>query len=125
MPGLLDIAPTSENIEIRGVAVTVSGITLKGVAQLLTRFPDLRAVFGGQSIEGERLAELGGDVVAAIIAAGCGAPGDPDIETVAAGLTVGEQLELLNAVIKITMPRGLGPFVDQIKALGMIASSQG
>jgi hypothetical protein len=124
MPGLLDIAPVHETIEIRGQPVTVSGITLKGVASLLSRFPDLGALFGGQQLASDKLAELGSDIIAALIAAGCGAPEDPDVEAVAVSLSLGEQVELLNAVIRVTMPRGVGPFVEQIKSLGNLVSSQ-
>ena len=42
MAGLLDIAPLSETVTVRGQAVEVTGISAAGVAMLLRRFPALR-----------------------------------------------------------------------------------
>jgi hypothetical protein len=70
-------------------------------------------------VEVDKLLSLGGDVVAAIIAAGTGAPGDEAAEWAADRLSVDEQADLLVAIIELTMPRGLGPFVEKLSRLGL------
>ena len=45
---------------------------------------------------------MGGDAVAAIIAAGCGYPGDETAETVAGKLSLDAQAELLAAILRWT-----------------------
>ena len=42
MVGLIDIAPKVELFELQGTSVAVHGISAKGVAHLLGRFPELR-----------------------------------------------------------------------------------
>ena len=74
MVGLVDLAPRAERVPIEGAEVTVHGISAKGLAYLLGRFPDLRRLMSGQDVGVDQLPAAGGDAVEAIIAAGCGAP---------------------------------------------------
>jgi len=77
MAGLLDIADIVETVTINGTRVDVPGISAEGIAHLLNRFPEIRAAVTGKSVPVDRWLAMGVDAVAAIIAAGCGAPGDP------------------------------------------------
>lgn len=119
MPGLLDIAPAVETVEIRGTKVEVYGVSVKGIAYLLQRFPELRAMLSGREVNADRLIEIGGDAVAAIIAAGTGYLGNEQAEAVAGSLSLDEQADLLAAIVKLTMPGGVGPFVEKLSALGL------
>ena len=85
---------------------------------LLARFPDLRKLFAGRDVGMEELLAIGGDLVAAIIAAGTGAPGDPAAEAAAGRLGIDEQADLLAAILRVTLPKGVGPFVEKLLALG-------
>ena len=120
MVGLVDIAPSIETVEIQGTPVAVHGISAKGVAHLLGRFPELRMLMIGQEVEAAQLMAMGGDAVAAIIAAGCGYPGDEKAEAVAAKLAIDAQADLLAIIVRRTLPAGLGPFVEKLTALGGI-----
>jgi hypothetical protein len=120
MVGLIDIAPNVETVDVQGKSVTVHGVSAKGVAHLLGRFPELRMLMTGQDVETAKLMTMGGDAVAAIIAAGCGYPGDEKAETVAGRLSIDAQADLLAAILRLTLPVGLGPFVEKLTALGGI-----
>ena len=128
MAGLLDIAPASEQVMVRGTAVEVTGISVKGIASLLGRFPQLQQLIQGGQLEVDSLMELSGDMVAAIIAAGTGMPGHPVAEEKAASLGLEIQADLLEAIIRQTLPGGLGPFVARLErageGLGMMTSKQ-
>ena len=63
---------------------------------------------------------IGGDAVAAIIAAGCGYPGDEKAEVVAGQLSLDAQADLLASILRLTLPKGIGPFVEKLTALGGI-----
>jgi hypothetical protein len=118
MAGLLDIVPASASVDVGGVSVSVSGVSAKGIASLLGRFPEIKAALtGGEGITAEKLISLTPDAVAAIIAAGCGFPGNAKHEAAAERLTIGAQIDFLSAIITATLPRGVGPLVDQVKAL--------
>ena len=121
MVGLVDIAPVTSTVTVRGQDITVTGISARGVALLLARFPELRALMTGREVALDDLLRLGGDVVCAIIAAGTGTPGDADVETAADNLTLEEQADLLAAIVELTMPRGLGPLVERLSRLGLLA----
>jgi hypothetical protein len=118
MVGLIDIAPRIETADVQGTQVPVYGISAKGLAHLLGRFPELRKLMTGQEVEIEQLMAMGGDAVAAIIAAGCGFPGDQAAEDVAASLTLEAQVDLLSGTLRLTLPGGVGPFVEKLNALG-------
>jgi hypothetical protein len=98
----------------------VHGVSAKGVAHLLGRFPELRMLMTGQEVQTEQLMTMGGDAVAAIISAGCGYPGDEKAEAVAGRLSIDAQADLLAAILRLTLPVGLGPFVEKLTALGGI-----
>lgn len=121
MVGLLDIAPSTQTIRVAGAEIAVYGVSAKGVASLFHRFPALRKAFAGKDMSAdftaEKLVELVPEAIAAIIAAGCGHPGDPEAEKVAERLPVAEQAEALEVILKLTMPQGVGPFVDRINRL--------
>ena len=103
---------------MQGAPVAVHGISAKGVAHLLGRFPELRMLMTGQEVETAQLMAMGGDAVAAIISAGCGYPGDEKAETVAGKLSLDAQADLLASILRLTLPRGIGPFVEKLTALG-------
>lgn len=122
MATLLDIAPATEIVEVRGAAIEVHGVSLTGLASLIYRYPQLSEMLSGQSVDVPALLQLSGDVVASIIAAGIGAPGDAASEAVAGKLPLEAQADLLSAILRVTMPGGVGPFVEKLTAL---ASSLG
>jgi hypothetical protein len=80
MAGLLDIVPASASVDVGGVSVAVSGVSVKGIASLLARFPEIQGAMTGEGITADKIIALAPDAVAAIIAAGCGAPGNADHE---------------------------------------------
>ena len=121
MVGLVDIAPVTSTILVRGQDITITGVSARGIALLLARFPELRAVITGREVAMDDLLKLGGDVIAAIIAAGTGVPGDAQAEAAADNLTLEEQADLLGAIVELTMPRGLGPLVERLSRLGLLA----
>ncbi|RWQ12334.1 hypothetical protein [Mesorhizobium sp.] len=120
MAGLLDIAPLTEKVPVGGAKVEVFGVSAKGVAVLLARFPELRLLMTGRDVGPEKLMAMGGDVVEAIIAAGIGFPGDDAQEEAAGRLNVEAQADLLAATLRLTFPNGLGPFVEKLTALGAV-----
>jgi len=122
MVGLLDIAPLTESVSVGGASVEVFGVSAKGVAVLLSRFPELREMMTGREVAPARLMEMGGDAVAAIIAAGIGFPGDEAQEVAAGRLNVETQADLLASILKLTFPNGIGSFVGKLTALGEVVS---
>jgi hypothetical protein len=120
MVGLIDLAPLTENVTVDENSVPVHGVSAKGLAVLLGRFPDLRRLMTGHDIEAEQLLTMGGDAVAAIIAAGCGQPGNERAEAVAGNLPLDSQADFLAAILRLTLPQGIGPFVVKLTALGSI-----
>jgi len=121
MVGLVDIAPVTGTVTVRGQDITVTGVSARGVASLLARFPELRALMTGREVALDDLLKLGGDVVCAIIAAGTGSPGDEGAEKAADNLSLEEQADVLGTIVELTMPRGLGPLVERLSRLGLVA----
>ena len=124
MVGLVDIAPAVETVTVRGQQVEVFGVSAAGVASLLARFPELRRVFAGRDVPVEQLMAMGGDIVNAILAAGTGDPGDPVAEEAAGRLSIDEQVDLVAAIARATLPKGVGPFVEKLTALGVAVGVQ-
>ena len=123
MPSLLDIADLGETVTVRGTPVLVTGVSAHGFAVLLQRFPVLREALAGREVAAERLMEIGPEAVAAIIAAGTGSPGNAQAEAVAASLPVGDQIDLIEATLRMTLPRGVGPLVERVAALASVVGA--
>lgn len=124
MPSLLDIAPLTEQVTVRGVSLSVRGVSALGVASLIQRFPEVQDLMGGKELSAESLFKFGGAVVAAIIACGLGSPGSSEHEESAAGLSIEEQLDLLDAILRLSLPRGIGPFVEKLTRVGKTLSGE-
>lgn len=120
MVGLVDIAPAAKKVDCGGVSVEVYGVSVRGIASLLSRFPELRKLMTGAEVDPQTLVSMAPDAVASIIAAGVGKPGDQETEAIADRMPVGMQTDLLTAILSLTMPRGLGPFVEKLATLGDI-----
>lgn len=118
MPGLLDIAPTGRTVTVHGTAVTITGVSAAGLAALIGRFAAIRTLLEGGTLDlsPDDLFRMGPEAVAAIVAAGTGAAGDPKAEAVAASLSLSEQAELLDAILEATLPDGLGNLLARLEA---------
>jgi len=57
-----------------------------------------------------------------IIAAGCGHLGNEEYEKRAAALSLDEQLTLIEAIMELTFPNGIGSFIDRLTAIANRAS---
>ncbi len=114
MAGLIELSDLVETITIGRKSVPVRGLSAAGIASLLGRFPEIRKMLSGGKVEitVETVAELGPQVVAAILADGL----EIDVD-LAAKLPAGVQLDVLEAMVRLTMPGGLDPFVDRLAAM--------
>jgi hypothetical protein len=121
MVGLLDLAPVVEKVTIGDAYIEVPGISATGIALLLLRFPQLGAMaIDEESLKTGNLLALGEEIVGAIGAAGCGYPNNKEAEAKFASLGVGVQVDILDAIIRMTMPEGFGPFVEKLKNLAAV-----
>lgn len=128
MVGLLDIAPLAERVDVDGQPVEVTGVSVEGIAHLLQHFPQftqLKGLMGGSDTKDlpEILFAMGPHVVAAIIAAGCGYPNNDDAIKKTMGLNLQAQADLLETVLRRTLPKGLDPFLARIESIKATLSS--
>ena len=116
MSGLADLLPGPKQVEIDGKTFAVNGLSLAEFAGLLTRFPVLDDIFAGKKKEVaiSDVLMAGNPAIGAIIAAGCGHPGDEKWETEAAALPAQHQVQFLAPIVSLTMPRGFGPFAADL-----------
>lgn len=130
MATLLDIAPVSELIPVPGKGgtkqdVEVFGVSAEGIAYLFNKFPEIRMLMTGKTLEKDKLAKLAPAAIAAIIAAATGSPGDKKAEAVAARLPLESQMDILDATVRLTMPGGIGPFAERLTSLAaMLGASE-
>jgi hypothetical protein len=123
---LYDIAGFGEDVEIgNGAKLRVKGISSAGCLILLTRYPELQKWLAGKPIQVADVMMLAPDMIAAIIAAGTGAPGDVDAEDIAKEIPVEAQTDLVEAVYRQTFRSGFGPFVSRVLKLFEAARNSG
>lgn len=124
MSDLFDIAPVVESIDIRGVTLDVSGIAVGDIPYLAGRFVLLRDLVSKGDFTLEKLASVAPDALAAFLACGIGKRGDEKAEKfIAANFKLGDQAELFVKIVKVSFPGGLGPFVESLKAMGLLNTS--
>lgn len=125
MPGLVDLVLPKRTKTLYGVEVRITGVDADAIGSLWDRFPRLADLTETGQFGVKEILALGPDVTAAFIAAGTGASGDPNAETIARDLPLGDKAELLADILEMSLPRGPGPFVDAcvriLQALGMLS----
>jgi len=126
MPGLLDIANLKKTVKIGDgediFDVTVKGISGRKIAELIQRFPAIGSViFPTAPVAGQPSLDDPGslvralpEAVAAIIAAGSV---DDISEDKVLDIPVGYQIDVLLAILDITLPGGLVPFINKLTRL--------
>lgn len=120
---ITDIGPLRELIPIGDKKLSVMGISSEGIITLFNRFPELREWALAGKVKLTNIQERAPEAIKAIIAAGCGQAGDADAEKVAGGWPVELQLDILEAIGRLTFTNGFGPFVNRIVALAAQARS--
>lgn len=120
---LLDIGPLHELVPFGEKKLKVFGVSAKGLFGIFLRFPEVGQWFKGGKLDLTVLAHQAPDAIAAVIAAGCGAPGDVDAEEKAGLLPIELQLDVIEAIARLTFKAGFGPFVQRIVALSEQAAS--
>jgi hypothetical protein len=117
---LLDLGPLEEEVEVRGVKLTVHGLTASDLFKLFSQFPDMRQMVEQLGTPSAVMLNLAPDVVAKVIATVTGSPGDKEVEAKAKLLGAADQMMILSAVQRLSFPQGFGPFVSQVtKLMGM------
>ena len=117
MADLLDIAPSAAvaAVTIAGAAepIDVRRLKVDEIAALAKRFPLVLAMFVG----GLEAAQLPGEALAAIIAAGCDHIGDAAAEAKVGLFLIEDQFTLADAILGLTFPNGLVPAVAAFENL--------
>lgn len=115
MASLKDIVAPPRTIRLGDHEIEYRGLTIRQIADLLARFERLRvqlAEADGKTTLLELAARVGPEVCAAIIAAGTGQP-----EADAANLGFAHAVDLIDAILVETGPRGAGPLANELRAL--------
>jgi len=131
MPGLVDIAKLRKTVTIgegdTSFEVQVKGISAKKIAAIIYRFPAVGNMLfptqAGQASAddpGRMIAEAPEAVTAIIHAGSVEDIKEEDIED----MPVGYQIDVLLAILDITLPGGLVPFINKLTRLFGDAASQ-
>lgn len=126
MVGFMDVAPLGELVPVGGQKVLFHGITLEHLAFLFGLFPELEALVKGEteSFSVEMIFKTAPRAVAFIIACGTGSPMD-EIEKVAAHAArfpMETQYDIIAAIVRMTMPGGVGPFMERVNSVSALTS---
>lgn len=120
--GLLDVAPSDDTITLGGEAYPVRGVSVRKIAHLLRRYPNLRRLFSGLDSGPDGIADML-DAIPAILAAGVVSDSSaPDLEARFDELPIEDLLDGLNRVLKATMPGGIDPLANRLAELGVTVS---
>jgi hypothetical protein len=117
MNSLLDLGPLTEEVEIRGVRLTVRGLTAASVFKLFSEFPNMQQALAEMGTASSGMLELAPDLFAKVIAIATGSPDDAAVIAKARELGAADQMAILSVVQKLSFPQGFGPFVDQMARL--------
>lgn len=117
MPGLVDITPAVETVDVRGHSITVRDLSVETIGSLFLRFPKFRQMVETNKWDAGSLLKMSDEAIAAVIASSCGEAFD---EGTAGYLALGEKAELLAVIFRLTMPRGPAPFLDLMRTFGLL-----
>jgi hypothetical protein len=147
MPGLVDVIALRETIDIRGVKITVRGLSITTIGRCLAESENLQRFWAQRKFDGAALLASLPRTIARVVATsiidGPPAPlsgfaeGDGPLDPLAVlqqsetdreraiGLNMGafdeliaeDQLSLVEAVIRVSFPGGLSPFVERVRKM--------
>lgn len=115
MTDIVNFVPLSATVEIRGNKIKVRGLELDEIGQLIYRFPKFREIKALNAAEIIRLMDR--EIQSAVIAAANDHPGNDKAEKSFGNLSLGERVKLVSKIIEMTMPDGIGPFVELMQTL--------
>lgn len=119
MATFADLAPAIERIDIRGTTWELRGLPFKRCVELISQFPAILDAFEGSADLGKLLAQVP-KAGATLVAASLGRMGDGElVASFDDNLVVGEQVELVAAVLRASLPKGNRPFVDLLEMFGV------
>jgi hypothetical protein len=116
MTAFIDIAPLTFTEKVRGHEVTVRGVELTDIAQIVMRFPEVAKLFdmkGKAKVDPKTFSTLSVALQSALVAAGI----DRIREADAANLTPGERALLISRILLLTVPSPAGPFLEALARL--------
>jgi hypothetical protein len=111
MADIFDLVPLTETVEIGDTSTAVKPIQLGQCLQIVQRYPALREFLEGSKKEVSYGEILNTGAVPAICAAGCGRFADENAEAHFASLDADTQSRFLAPILRLTMPRGVAPFL--------------
>ena len=113
MADIFDLVPPREYVEVGDTKTEVRAIDLSEALHIMARFPALAALITGgkKTITFSDLLASGS--VPAIIAAGLVNRRDGDEEQIAR-LDADTQITFINPILRLTMPRGVVPFLTRV-----------
>lgn len=122
---LADIGPVYEDVDLgKDRLLRVYGISAKGLFTIFQRFPEVGQWFKGGKFDPKSLIAQVPDCISGVIAAGCGYAGDAKMEKKAENIAVEAQIDVIEAIFRLTFKAGFGPFVQRMVALSAQAESQ-
>ena len=116
-PASVSISPLTEDVEVRGIRLTVHGLTAADLFKLFSQFPDMGNMLSQMGTPGAVMLNMAPDVFAKVIAIATGSPGDAAVEATARAMGAADQVVILAAVQRLSFPQGFGPFVEQMSKL--------
>lgn len=118
--GLLDIGPLTEEVPLgKGKTLSVGGLSADDIFYLIDNFVEVKALVERKlkTLSGKQLMQSAPKTIATIIACGTGERDDKKAVTAATKLPAAVQLKAINAILALTFPEGVGPFVEELWAL--------
>lgn len=115
-PGLslADIGVPRENVALGKENVLIRGLSAEDLFYLFDRFPEIQTWVSGAPINPMKTPQA---LAALIAVAGGFSAGDEKGEQLARNLPVESQLDILEAVGRLTFKSGFGPFAERLTAL--------
>src|SRR6185369_4733016 len=108
MKRLMDIAPSGavkNSVAVNGEEVEITKLSAKRITGILSRFPVVGELLDGKKPGTSKLVAVGAEAVAALIAAGCGYPDDVEAEAFASELPIEDQLTMVEAIARLSLPK--------------------
>lgn len=128
MTSLLDIGPLTEEVTVNGKQVSVYSVTPEGFFYLLEKFPALQKLMSSGGLDVAKLREVAPTSIAYAIAVATtdrsqykvSANWLVDVQRAAdVAINIGAhyQMALFQAVLRMTFPDGIGPFMRAVEEL--------
>lgn len=120
MANILDVSPVNRIVKTHRYGdLEITGLSIEGLVVLMKTHPEIIDMFKGTAVQLDlqKVLNLGLEVASGFLAAGLGAPGNPEVIQKCKGMNAEDVWDVGEAIIEESFPGGAANFFERVTGM--------